>query len=74
MLFSEVHKIVVNKVTFIGFRRDDRPTRAFTGIRAIQFRLVVHEVSAQKSGPSNIFFEDGGPWAKKFANHCFGLI
>ena len=27
MLFSELHKIVVNKITFVGFRGDDRPNR-----------------------------------------------
>jgi len=27
MLFSELHKIVVNKITFVGFREDDRPNR-----------------------------------------------
>jgi len=27
MLLSEVYKIVVNKVTFVGFRGSDRPNR-----------------------------------------------
>jgi len=27
MLFSELHKIVVNEVTFAGFRGGDRPNR-----------------------------------------------
>jgi len=27
MLFSELYNIMVNKVTFVGFRGDDRPSR-----------------------------------------------
>jgi len=27
MLFSEFYKIVMNKVTFVGFREDNRPNR-----------------------------------------------
>ena len=28
MLFSELHKIMVKKVTSVGFRGDDRPNRS----------------------------------------------
>jgi len=31
MLFSELYKIKVNKVTFVGFRGGDRPNRLLPG-------------------------------------------
>jgi len=35
MIFSELHEIMVNKVTFVGFRRDNRPPGSAPGPLAV---------------------------------------
>jgi len=34
MLFSELYEIIVNRVTFVGFKEDDRPNRPPPGSNA----------------------------------------
>jgi len=47
MLFSELYKIVVNKVTFVGFKGGDRPNRP------LRIRPCVFDVNDWVQGNSS---------------------
>jgi len=41
MLFSELYKIMVKKVTFVGFRGGDRPNRLSLDPPLVQVRFTI---------------------------------
>jgi len=61
MLFSELYEIMVKKVTFVGFRRGDRPpAHAPLGAKVVRWRYV------PQPGTSRLFVSV----AHSRYNHC----